>query len=381
MLKEGDKINLYGIYYRVMKSESDCSYFLNNRTQSNDSIFRKLDINKKDFSIKVLGYYRSGDFPECNNLKDLYKLVNALKKEIMKQDKWCVKVTKENAVILREFYAKHSFEGYRKVIPNKYIGRYLTSHNRCSGDSIFSESNGSNFDLEKPNKIFPEISFEEFKNRYLQEENKLPEKWYFKGVFTDIRKTVFTDIRKTESTKVWEYFKEKFNNDYRFYQSYYYLSNGKYYKSIPKGYIEITFQQLEEYLINQEMKTYKITAEEAKEIFDTVSESCSWKKRLAELWGTDIMLSNDITITEELLQEGLEDASSSQKELINKYVLKQKSYSWKDLEYGQAVLTSNNEIMAKTYDGWVDLNNMINTYNASSSNFTGKLVTPKISVD
>lgn len=68
------------------------------------------------------------------------------------------------------------------------------------------------------------------------------------------------------------------------------------------------------------------------------------------------------------------------KELINKYVLKETSYSWNDLEYRQAVLTANNGIMAKIYNGWVNLNNMIDTYNASSS-FTGKVVTPKISVD
>jgi len=210
------------------------------------------------------------------------------------------------------------------------------------------------------------------KEEIKKKENKLPEKWYFKGVFKS--------GKSSKNTKTWEFFNDKFSNNYVFYEDLYYLSNGDYRETIPEGYTEITFEELENYLTNQEMKTYKISSEEAKEIFGTITQSCSWKKRLAELWGMDIMLGNDIVISEDILQEGLKDANKEQKKLINKYILKEITYSWEDLEYGQAVLTEKNEIIAKTFEGWVDLKNLEDTY-CLDNTFSGKLVTPKIIID
>ena len=83
-------------------------------------------------------------------------------------EKWCVKITEENAVILGEFYAKHSFEGYKQKIPNVYVGKYVTSHNAFSHDSLFSKCPGSNFCIDSPT-YFKEISFEQFQTYVLKQ--------------------------------------------------------------------------------------------------------------------------------------------------------------------------------------------------------------------
>jgi len=83
---------------------------------------------------------------------------------------WCVKVTIDNANILGEFYGKNAWHRYKDIIPNNYIGRYVTSHNKANYHSVFSDDPGSNYDLEKPSGKFKEITFEQFKTYVLKEE-------------------------------------------------------------------------------------------------------------------------------------------------------------------------------------------------------------------
>lgn len=87
-------------------------------------------------------------------------------------EKWMVKVTVENAIILGEFYGKHCYDGYRKSVPNEYVGKYLSSHNLASGDSMFSKSPGSNYTASEVLRGYTEISFETFEKHVLNKESK-----------------------------------------------------------------------------------------------------------------------------------------------------------------------------------------------------------------
>lgn len=102
-------------------------------------------------------------------------LLDFIKKEWQLPEKWCVKVTKENAEIIGDFYDKRSFKGYKKYILANDIGKYYTSHNKISKNSIFSNAPGSNHDLSQPNAEFPEITFEQFQ-KYVLNNTKMENK-------------------------------------------------------------------------------------------------------------------------------------------------------------------------------------------------------------
>lgn len=92
-----------------------------------------------------------------------------LEEEFTLPKKWCVKVTTENAKLLGEFYAKYSYEGYKRIFSEQFIGKYVTSHNVSSGNSLFSECPGSNFDISFPKNDFVEITIEQFKKHVLKQ--------------------------------------------------------------------------------------------------------------------------------------------------------------------------------------------------------------------
>jgi hypothetical protein len=87
ILKEGDIVELLDIKYTVRKPEE--KWYLNNSSPlaSNNEIFIRLGLNKRDFQRKILGYYESGIFPECYTAEDLTKFVTAIQEEILKQEK------------------------------------------------------------------------------------------------------------------------------------------------------------------------------------------------------------------------------------------------------------------------------------------------------
>jgi hypothetical protein len=135
-------------------------------------------INNWGEDIKQLGNGWEGHlygsrkvFQEWN--EEIFLEYCGIKPEWKLPEKWCVKVTKENAVLLGEFYAKHTYEGYKHIIPRDEIGKYYTSHNKHSKSSIFSECPGSNFYLFQPNKEFPEISFEQFQTHVLKQNTNM----------------------------------------------------------------------------------------------------------------------------------------------------------------------------------------------------------------
>lgn len=77
-LKSEDTVTLLHINYRVSQLNND-EWYLDNPMGNNDEIFHCLRLDKVEFSNMVLGYYKDGDFPECSSLKDLERMVTALK--------------------------------------------------------------------------------------------------------------------------------------------------------------------------------------------------------------------------------------------------------------------------------------------------------------
>ena len=77
----GDRVTIADIEYRVHGGEN--RYFLDADMHNNDEVFKRLEIeDKKQFVTSVTGRVpRSGEFPEVVNLRDLNKVIRALKEE------------------------------------------------------------------------------------------------------------------------------------------------------------------------------------------------------------------------------------------------------------------------------------------------------------
>jgi hypothetical protein len=139
-------------------------------TFSNDRPYLINNYGPKEY---VLGFgchevteYARNRFGEWN--EDIFLEYCGIKSEWKLPKRWCVKVTEENAVILGEFYAKHSYKGYKQKIPNLYVGKYVTSHNAFSHNSLFSKYPGSNFCIDSPTH-FSEITLEQFQTHVLKQ--------------------------------------------------------------------------------------------------------------------------------------------------------------------------------------------------------------------
>lgn len=82
ILNIGSELILNNIIYKVTRLSN---FYLKENTGRNHLIFSNLKLNKKVFTENILGYYIAGEFPYCKSLRDLTKLVNALKEEIINQ--------------------------------------------------------------------------------------------------------------------------------------------------------------------------------------------------------------------------------------------------------------------------------------------------------
>lgn len=84
-LKVGDKVTICGIEGEVKVCHSTCRYYIHINGNWNSKWFRILKLDAGEFSEEILGYSKSGVFPECDTLEDITKLVNALKEEEKRQ--------------------------------------------------------------------------------------------------------------------------------------------------------------------------------------------------------------------------------------------------------------------------------------------------------
>lgn len=80
-------------------------------------------------------------------------------------EKWCIKVTKEHHSIIAAFYNKQCNATCYSSLG--YLGRYLSSHNQCNGESVI-EGCGANLSITRPTKVYPEITFEQFNEHVLK---------------------------------------------------------------------------------------------------------------------------------------------------------------------------------------------------------------------
>lgn len=92
-LEVDDRIIFGNLRYRVAEWESVCNnntyflYLINNDKESNEAIFKALNLNKKEFIQKLgLDACFRGDFPEVKSLEVLTVIVSALFKEYEKQN-------------------------------------------------------------------------------------------------------------------------------------------------------------------------------------------------------------------------------------------------------------------------------------------------------
>lgn len=80
--KKGDILTLGGYKYTVC-SDAKSKFYLSEDGYHNDLIFTYLDVNKFDYVTGVLGYCNAGEFPECNNIEDLNKLICKLQEDCL----------------------------------------------------------------------------------------------------------------------------------------------------------------------------------------------------------------------------------------------------------------------------------------------------------
>lgn len=81
----------------------------------------------------------------------------------------------------------------------------------------------------------------------------------------------------------------------------------------------ITFDEFKKYYKQnkKEEMDYKISSVAAQNIISAVIGTCSWKTRLADLWGKDIALRNTINVPSSLYNEMYAAANKEQKELLD----------------------------------------------------------------
>lgn len=80
-LKVGDEIFFGDLKYSVEKYHDSTKWYLESIKTLNDEIFNLLEVDKTEYTPKIIGYCGTGIFPSVNSLKDLTKLVDQLKKD------------------------------------------------------------------------------------------------------------------------------------------------------------------------------------------------------------------------------------------------------------------------------------------------------------
>lgn len=76
-----DLIEISDLEFRVTKSDSERGYYLNCRSNCNEFIFEKLEVDKFELQKRVLGYSDGyGAFPYCKTMEDLEVFVEALER-------------------------------------------------------------------------------------------------------------------------------------------------------------------------------------------------------------------------------------------------------------------------------------------------------------
>jgi len=127
------------------------------------------ETHKENTFIEYFDYFSFNNITIANEYYEFISFNDFLIEEKIIPERWCIKITKENAKILGDFWGKHCNRLYIKLIPEK-LGQYAYSHNLISHESIFSNDPGSNYFSKIIFYHSKAISFEAFRKYILEEE-------------------------------------------------------------------------------------------------------------------------------------------------------------------------------------------------------------------
>jgi hypothetical protein len=156
LYQEGDKVEIHGTTHKVMHRRE--GYFLSaDPPNSNDIVFKTLNLNKNEFQKQVLGYWDSdgGCFPHCATLSDLNKMIEALKKyEPIKEDslsdkysfddEWLEQFLKEKGIkekVLQRIAEQYGEEGLKEELNYSSIQGMFEWINTPEGHKYWSAIN------------------------------------------------------------------------------------------------------------------------------------------------------------------------------------------------------------------------------------------------
>lgn len=178
--------------------------------------------------------------------------------------------------------------------------------------------------------LYNRTIFEQWnKSIFLEYCDILPEKWCVKATPETVDLMAHFWDKTLGSDNVYESLKSEYNNYYWYSHnlasgvSMFEPDAGSNYisKSIRDGFTEITFDQFYSRFISLEEKTktkmYNIKGSDIKRLYDTIQNSCSWRDKVFNLYGKNMLDDTMCQVDETLFQEALRDANSTQRVLLD----------------------------------------------------------------
>lgn len=236
---------------------------------------------------------------------------------------------------------KHQFEEIRPILEsNKFDVRWNEGRAVNYLINNYMGILGDIRNLLGSNKFFEDRTvFEEWnKDIFLEYCGlKLPEKWCVKatpetapilGKFWDDsikKKDVYSKWHKNLETNYWH--SHNLANGNSMFGDF---PGANYTDQVMhQGFTEITFEQFSQFYLKEktETKMYKIKGSDMKSLYDTISKTCSWNKRVYELYGKNMLDDTICEVSESLYGEAYRDANSSQRQLLEKLLPKVLDFS------------------------------------------------------
>jgi hypothetical protein len=300
-------------------------------------------------------------------------------------EKWCIK-TERNDIgrLIGKWFNDQSSNG---CYVNSCLGEYYHSHNYDNQSILNKGVLSASFANYEPRPGYTEITFEQFKQYAM---NEFPENWYIR-VTAENQDTV-SKWRLSKATSFLGKEKMEIGNfiiSYHEDGSYYYggsserdlLSDYPNYKEIDlPTFLQITRMQ------KTEMKkaTHTVTREQFKQGYEL---ACSeWKEKLMKSVGQNLVLSDETTVSQELIEEMHRAAANQrQKDFLNMLFPDPSLINSNNLKVGEAMRIGKSEgehtgkIILRTYDSLVDINQPRSTWSGNPG-FIGTKVELEIKV-
>lgn len=230
--------------------------------------------------------------------------INTQLKELLQQGKIAVKndgTLEELRFVLKECFPDCNEEsnGYCR-----YYGR--------------DNSNENEWDCWDYTKLFPH-SVKDF----IEEEFVLPEKWCIKDTHEEINEW-FNETRLCNYSGL--------NMGYMHYPKI--RGFGHFYHKIKEGYTEITFEEFKKYILKMDIENrfpFKLKEEDAKRIINIACNT--WKTKLSQMWGGDLLMNGHVSISEDFYKEMREACTEEQNKLFDEIFGKDNKIEYKVGDY------------------------------------------------